>query len=338
MKKVKHILISRTDNIGDVVLTLPMASFLKQYYPEVKVTFLVRDYTVNVVRLHPDVDGVMSWDQLSAMPKKAAIQFLKKAQIDCVIHVYPKSKVAKLMCDAGIKYRVGTYRRVHHWLYCNQWAYFSRAKSKMHEAVLNLKLLKPLGIEDLPTLDYLKENFHLKTNIAISDKLKAYLHPEKFNLILHPFTNGHTREWPVSQFNALIRQLPKEKFNILITGSEKEAQNIKQRIAAQFPDVVNLAGKLTLFELMRLIENADGLIANGTGPMHLAAAFGIRTLGLFPSEKNVDPTRWAPVGKKAQWLMVDPNCQAPRCKAFPHCLCMESITVDQVKSVVMEWC
>lgn len=337
IKKIKHILISRIDNIGDVTLTLPMAAFLKAANPELKISFLVQDYTAELVRLNASVDEIISWDTLLSGSEKAAIQFLRSKNIDCVIHVYPKSRIARLMKRANISYRIGTFRRVYHWWTCNRLVYFSRAKSELHEAVLNLKLLKPLGI-DVPC-----EPIALVDKVTVVNKaplpthLAQYLSGDKFNLILHPFTNGHTREWPVSQFNALIRQLPKDKFQIIITGSSKELEKIKKRIISQCPDVINLAGKCSLTELMQFIAQADGLVANGTGPMHLAAAFGIHTLGLFPSEKNVDPKRWAPIGVKAEWLMVDPNCQAPRCKASPDCLCMESITVDQVQSVLMRW-
>lgn len=337
MRRVKHILISRTDNIGDVLLSLPMAYFLKQQFPEVKITYLVRDYTADLVRLRPEVDGIISWDQLSALPIKKATAFLKDQSIDCVIHVYTKSIISNLMRKAKIKYRIGTSRRIHHWWNCNRLVRFTRAKSDDHEAVLNLKLLKAFGIKIDCSADDLRDIVQLKTTDALSPRLHAFFNPEKFNLIIHPFTNGHTREWPVSHFNALIHQLPKDKFHILVTGSSNEAEKIKQRIKAACPSVVNLAGQCSLAELSQVIAHADGLVANSTGPLHMAAAFGIHALGLFPASAGVDPARWGPIGPKAEYLKADPNCQLPRCKSHDDCFCMESITVDQVKARILDW-
>ena len=53
---IKNILIVRTDRIGDVVLTLPLAGIIKKHYPECKVTFLVRDYTKEILDNHPYID------------------------------------------------------------------------------------------------------------------------------------------------------------------------------------------------------------------------------------------------------------------------------------------
>jgi heptosyltransferase-3 len=57
-----------------------------------------------------------------------------------------------------------------------------------------------------------------------------------------------------------------------------------------------------LDELIAFIFNADGLLASGTGPLHLAAASGIHALGLFPPSRPIHPGRWAPLGKKAEYL------------------------------------
>jgi heptosyltransferase-3 len=69
------------------------------------------------------------------------------------------------------------------------------------------------------------------------------------------------------------------------------------------PDtIVDMTGKMTLPQLISFISNADGLIASGTGPLHIAAMAGINTLGLFPSVRPIHPGRWAPLGKKAGFM------------------------------------
>ena len=55
----KNILIVRTDRIGDLILTLPLAGLIKKQYPDSKVSFLVREYTKNIVSNHPYIDEVI---------------------------------------------------------------------------------------------------------------------------------------------------------------------------------------------------------------------------------------------------------------------------------------
>src|SRR3569623_1521976 len=94
---IKHILVSRTDNIGDVVLTLPLLGILKKQYPQVKISFLARDYVHELIKNCVHVDEFVSWDALSHMSNPDAITFLKSKKIDAVIHVFPKKEIAVLM-------------------------------------------------------------------------------------------------------------------------------------------------------------------------------------------------------------------------------------------------
>ena len=334
---IKHLLISRTDNIGDVVLTLPLAGILKQQFPEMKISFLGRDYVRAIVEHCAYVDSFFSYDALTQLSHDDAIAEIKTQAFDAVIHAFPNKKVATLMKQAGVRERIGTSHRIYHWWTCNERVNFSRAKSDGHEAQLNLKLLKPFQFEINDDLQHLNDCLGLECKEPLPPHLKSLLKPDHFNLIIHPFTNGNTREWPVSHFNALIRQLPRDRVNVIVTGSQKESHVIQDRMVSQCPDVTNAAGHCSLRELIQLIAHADGLIANSTGPLHIAAALGIHALGLFPVTKGMDSKRWAPIGKKAEILAANPNCESPRCRAKHDCLCMESITVDQVKSVILNW-
>lgn len=337
IESVKHVLITSTHNIGDVLLTLPLAGILKQHFPAVKISFLAREYTRAMVEQSMHVDTFLSWDVLSQLPSSSAIEAVKSSVIDVVIHVVPNKKIAMLMKKAGVPNRIGTSRRWYHWLTCNRRVSLSHKKSTQHEAQINLKLLSPFQLAIQDDLPYLYKRMGLRTAAPLSPRLASLLRPNQFNLIIHPFTNGHTREWPVSHFNALIQQLPRDRFHFIITGSEAENEMIKTKMMPYGESVTNLAGQCSLQEFIQLIAHADGLVANATGPLHVAAAFGIHALGLYPITKGIDPVRWRPIGKQAEFLAADPACQKPLCRDKPDCFCMESITVDQVKNKIMRW-
>ncbi|OGO92699.1 MAG: hypothetical protein A3F10_03465 [Coxiella sp. RIFCSPHIGHO2_12_FULL_42_15] len=327
------IIISRTDNIGDVVLTLPLAALLKQKFPNVHITFLTRDYARAIVENCPDVDAFLSWNTLSTASKKEAKNILQQGRYDTIVHVFPQKPIAKLAKRANIKNRIGTTRRWYHFLTCNQRVRFSRAQSQRHEAQLNLHLLAPLGIPENYDISELTPLIRF-TPQQLTPELQRYLHPQKFNLIIHPLSNGHGREWPLSYFEALIKTLPLEKFHLIISGSQKEKIPLQPLLQA-CPQLTDVIGQLNLNQLLQLMAHCDGLIANSTGPLHMAAGTGINVLGLYPPASGMNPQRWQPLGKQARYLVAKENC-ALVCNNN-NCSCIRDISVQQVKKILLGW-
>ncbi|HRN42983.1 MAG TPA: hypothetical protein PK649_13060, partial [Vicingus sp.] len=89
--KNKTIIISRTDSIGDVVLTLPMAGLIKKFYPKSKIIFLGKTYTQPVIALSKHVNEFINWDELQKLPNK--VEALKSYKAEVFIHVFPNKEV-----------------------------------------------------------------------------------------------------------------------------------------------------------------------------------------------------------------------------------------------------
>lgn len=332
MQQPQHIIISRTDNIGDVVLTLPTAALIKQRWPNCKISFLARDYVADVIKACPDVDHFISWDTLQKLPRKQACQAL--ADADTLIHAFPRKQIAKLAKAAKIKNRIGTSHRLYHWFTCNRKVNFSRKKSDLHEAQLNLKLLAPLGLPTQASLVELINLTHLQKANTQPEAVQALLSTNKFNLVLHPLTNGNTKEWPLEKFAALIDLLPSEKFNCIVTGSVSELDKLEPWLN-HLPMVTNAVGKLSLAEFVNLLSHVNGVVVNSTGPLHIAAALGTPVVGLFPTDKGKDPGRWGPLGQEASFIEAQ-TCTACR-NMEGECQCMQSISPKSVANVVNSW-
>jgi ADP-heptose:LPS heptosyltransferase len=168
-----HILICRTDNIGDVVLTLPLAGFLKSRYPGIRIDMLVRAYAAPVVRHCRFVDNVIEYD-----PAGDPAAAIGHARYDTILFAFPNRRLAMAARRARIPNRVGTSHRLYHWLTCNKLAHFSRVKSTLHEAQLNFALLRPLGIDHVPSLAEIPALYGLSAPARSS--IGGY------HLILHP--------------------------------------------------------------------------------------------------------------------------------------------------------
>lgn len=322
--KTPHILISRVDAIGDVVLTLPVAAYIKQLFPKATVSFLGRTYTQPVINTMASVDAFINYDELKKISEGQQIEYLQKQNVDAIIHVLPNKHIARIARQAGIKLRIGTTNRVFHWFTCNNLVKLSRKKSDLHEAQLNLVLLKPLGLKHIPSLQEIVSHNEFLSKVELTPALNAVLSGNKFNLIIHPKSHGSGMEWSLDNFAELIHILQPEKFNIIVTGSENEKALLAIWLKTLPPTVQDMTGKMSLGQLITFISKSGGLIASGTGPLHLAALTGINTLGLFPSLRPIHPGRWAPVGKKAGYIESGTNN-------------LETITPFMVSEQVKTW-
>jgi len=303
---MKRILLSRTDSIGDVVLSIPMAGWLKQHIPGVEIHFLAKGYTAPILQTSAHVDEVILIDELSEKSPDQRIAFLKSQGYDAVVHVFPNSDVSQWMSEAKIPSRIGTMKRIHHLHTCNVRPWIGRKKSDLHESQLNLKLLSYFGYEKPLSLEEIGGLYGLDKVTPIQQEISAFLKENKFNLILHPRSLGSAREWGISKFADLIKILPSDQFNIILTGTEKEGVTFRDElISLNGVDVQDSTGRLDLHQLNTLIANADGLVAASTGPLHIAAAMGKHALGLFIAKRPMHPGRWAPVGPKAETIVHD---------------------------------
>lgn len=306
MNDLKNILISRTDAIGDVILTLPVAKVLKEAYPDAKVHFLGKSYTKEVVACYQYVDNFINFNELEQKSDSEFIDYLKKLEIDTVIHVFPNKRFAALCKKAKILNRIGTSSRVFHWWTCNKLIKLSRKSSDLHEAQLNLKLLKGLVPKVHFSINELNHFDGFNVCKEFKDLSDSLIDPTKKNIILHPRSHGSAKEWGLKNFEALINKLFKEGgFNIIITGTEVEGNSMRDFLNRNSDKVHDTTGLLSLAQLTYLISKSDALIAASTGPLHIASALGINCIGLFIMARPMHPGRWKPIGNNSHYLVHD---------------------------------
>lgn len=327
MKPDARIIISRTDSIGDVVLTLPMAGLLKRLFPQVKVIFLGRSYTKDVILLSEHIDEFVDYTALEKLSKAERIERIRLLNADVIIHVFPVKSIADLAKRAEIPLRVGTTNRLFHWLTCNKLIRLSRKNSALHEAQLNLKLLSFCTNEINIKLDQIPKLYGFTRIPAISSEHAAWINNDKFNLILHPRSKGSAKEWGLDNFSALINLLPKDRYRIFISGTKEEGDQIRDWLNAQ-RDIIDLTGKMSLSQFIAFINSCNGLVAASTGPLHIASALGKKAIGVFSPKRPIHPGRWAPIGISAEYVVFDKNCAA--CSAGKPCDCISRISPQQI--------
>ena len=329
-EKITNILISRTDSIGDVILTLPLAGMLKQFLPGVKIGFLGKKYTAPVINACEFVDTFIDVED-----------FMENAPMICgepvqyILHVFPKKKIAARAKKLHIPWRVGTRNRLYHWITCNKLFTLSRRKSFQHEALLNLEFLKVFGITPPTSLDQLYNYFGLNKIAPLKPEFSSLVSASKFNIIIHPKSQGSAREWPLHYFSQLIGLLDKDKFKIFISGTENEGVLLKPFLKEHENVVTDITGKMDLTQFISFIHQCDGLVANSTGPLHLAAVLGKFAFGIYPPIWPMNPVRWAPVGPNARTFVMDKSCDD--CRSRPaECHCILELTPQLIANAISE--
>ncbi|MFM7466796.1 MAG: glycosyltransferase family 9 protein [Crocinitomicaceae bacterium] len=324
-----RIIVSRTDSIGDVSLTLPICAWIKDKFPGVTLVFLGKEYTRQLVSSFDKIDEFLALEDLVDLPLTQRLEAIKA---DAILHVFPKREIASLAKKARIPLRIGTSHRAFHLLTCNKRVSFTRKRSDLHESQLNFHLLYPLGITEIPTIQEIQrlaENFQ-----PIEQNLPSLFQQIDLSqaIVLHPKSKGSAQEWPLEAYMKLCEKLMDLKIPVLFTGTQEEGNTFRQLIP-KHPAVIDTTGQLSLGELIYLISKTKGLVACSTGPYHIAGLCNRRAVGLFSSRKPIHPGRWHALGKNSVWLTFDNNCAA--CKKGKKCTCIERIPVSSVLDALL---
>jgi ADP-heptose:LPS heptosyltransferase len=264
--KMEKILVSRTDGIGDLLLTTPLFNELKMKFPKARVSALVSAYASPLLANNPCVDDIIIYEA----GKKDTAGMLKERGFDAVLAVYPRPALAWDFFMAAIPLRYGTSSRWYSFLY-NKRVKLSRKSSEKHESDYNLMLANELIGEARGQKEYY---FVSEDESAAAD---AILRSKGLS----------------GNFIAAAGK------KILLTGGKQEKEMIRRmalKIASDSVHVLN--EELGLREFAAVLGRAAVLVSGSTGPMHIAAALGVKTASFFPPDSipATAPRRWGPLG------------------------------------------
>lgn len=306
---IKKIIVSRTDNLGDVILTLPLITQIKKNFPKATITFLVKKYVYDLIKNYPGIDEFVFIDDLNESSKLR--KFFKQNKFDLMFNVYPRFEIALAAFLAGIKIRVGTGYR---WYSClfNRRNHEHRKTAEKHEAVYNLNLLK--------TVIHSKEDLPVEFNFQIREeeikKLNERLMQKSFDInsdfiIIHIPSKGSAAKLPNEKFIEYINAFNSEFTNVkvIFTGVKEERDEVEsvQKEINDKSNLINLCCELSLSELKTLISKSKLFISNSTGPIHIAGALNKNIIGFYPHHLPASKTRWQPLSKNSVILEPEVN-------------------------------
>ena len=293
--KPKNILLIQLWGIGESILTLPAINALRKSYKG-RISVLCTSRNKDVYFKNPDLDLVISIKPGFFSILKAMIKNFRS--YDLVIDMEEYLNTSALLSFSIGKKRLGYSHGIRSRV-CHQTVPYN---DRQHVSQTFMDLLKPLRIRKkaskLPRLICSKtdENhaMNILKNFGISGKF-AVFSPGSAE-------SSKIRLWKNSKWSELANQTSKKlKIPIVLVGgpdifemNEEIIKKIKDKRKAH-----NAAGKTTVRELFELIRRAELVISIDSGPMHVGAAQGTPTIGLFSPNT---PLRFGPLGKKCSYV------------------------------------
>jgi lipopolysaccharide heptosyltransferase I len=333
--------------LGDVVYAFPLVSAVKAHRPRARLTWIVEARLADVPRLHPGVDEVVtvdtrSWRALLRRGRWGAAwgEFLGfsravAGRFDLAIDVQGllKSGVAARLTRAPLRVgfassdcreRANAYCMTHH----------ASPVGPAHALAKNRGVLAALGIPagdprfeiSIPESDQAWARAWAEGQVGGSAAVLTTLHPGA----------GHSgKRWPMDRWLAVAERLADAGRRVAIVAGPEDRGTVSEAVKAMSRPAA-VATPPTVGALAALLRRAEMAIAGDTGPLHLAAALGVRTVGVYgPS----DPATAAPVGTGHTVIKHPCACgwvPGPtfnrRCAA--GFACMQAIHIDEVVHAV----
>ncbi len=303
--QARNVLAVRLDALGDVLMTTPALRALKESRPGRRLSLLTSPAGTEVARLVPEIDAVEVYDapwmkatapRADSGPDRAMIERLRDGGYDAAVifTVYSQNPLpAALLCylaDIPLRFahcRENPYQLLSHWVRDPE-----PDQGVRHEVRRQLDLVAAVGCR---TAD---ERLSLQFPKAALRRVRFLLEELGLDrgrpwLVVHPGASAPSRRYPPEQFAQAARLLVRESgYSIVFTGAESERPLVEQiRSLMQSPSH-SLVGRLRLEELAALLTEAPLLLANNTGPVHVAAAMGTPVVDLY-ALTNPQHTPWA---------------------------------------------
>jgi heptosyltransferase-2 len=333
---MNRILVTRTDRLGDLVLSTPVFEALRQKFPEAHLACITLLENRAVVEGNPYLNEVILYDKLgSERGWFGNLRFaarLAGKRFDSVIHLHPTNRMHLVSWLARIPVRIG-YRKKNGWALTHS-IEDRKAEGTKHESEYNFDLLKFLEIEPPKKI---APHFPLKEKdrLSLALLLKTLgLDPERPYAVLNPSASCPSKIWPAQRFASLADRLEQERgLQVALIGAIPDRRFAKKVEEFAGKPVIDLSGKLSLGALGWLLKGAKLLISNDSGPVHVARAVGTPVISLFGRNlAGLSPRRWGPLGEAGKVIHKEvacPVCLAHRCRI--NFLCLDVVTVEEVE-------
>lgn len=327
-----RILLIKPSSLGDIVHTLPVLNLLRRRWPEAKIAWLIRDTFAGLIEGHPQLDEVITFNRArfaqwwfnprAAFELFGFLRSLGRRNFDLVIDLQGLHRSGWLARLTHAPARVGfeNARELAPLFYTH---HVPVKSMDQHAVDRYLSVAEALGCGREPV------EFKFPIKPADRTHVESLLTGVGKYAVFLPGTNWPTKRWPTQHFAALVEPLKAQRGLTTVIAGGPDVLPIANEILASFPSggLINVVGKTNLQQLVALLDGASLVIANDTGPMHIAAAMNKPLVTMFGP---TNPVRTGPYGRADSVVRVDIPCSPCYSRRCSHVSCMKWLSPEAV--------
>lgn len=321
-----RILLIKPSALGDIVHALPVLKLLRNRFRDAHIAWMVSPSFESLIKKHPALNETLLFDRnnLSNLAHgvdgvsriTGLVRELNSRQFDLTIDLQGLLRSGMVAWGTHAPVRIGfSYAREGAWL-----AYTHRVDTPHHErhAVERyLDIAEALGCGRGPV------EFDFGLQQSDRDSVSTLLGDTNEFAVILPGTNWETKRWPAEHFATLSQQIRRELGLKIVIAGAKDAIPLAEKI----PHDLNLAARTSLPQLVALLERASLVIANDSGPMHIAAALNRPLVTIYGP---TNPIRTGPYNRLNTVVRLDIACSPCYSRKCSHTSCMNWLTPDLV--------
>ena len=308
--KIEKILVISLSNIGDVILTTPVISLLRQRFPQSYLAVMVGPKAESLFQNSSTIDKLLIFDKKEPLGKKVKLLWdLWKNRFDLVIDLR----------NTAIPFFIWPRYRT---------SFFVKQSSKlMRQRHLDqIEFLMPVH-DFVNRFDF----FSPLERQTVDRKLGqcgVYL-DQPMTVILAPGAGSELKRWTVSGFSELANHFLKQNAFVILVGDEREDKIGNELERNMIKPVANLIGKLTLRELAALIDGASLVVANDSAVMHMSHELNRPTVAIFGPTNEKKYGRGGFIYKTVRLHLDCAPCEKAQC-ALERRKCLDDLSSAEV--------
>ncbi len=295
MKQQKKILVIKLSALGDFIQAMGPMAAIRRHHPDAHITLL----TTKMFKVFGEKCGYFNNIKIDERPKMLNPLGWLKLRKELIDGQFDR------VYDLQNNDRTATYLKLFPRKNRPEWVGAAKGASHRNDSPERIaghafdghkQTLNMVGIDDIEidNLSWAKED------------LSAFRLEEPYILFVAGCSPQHPQKrWPAEKYGELANLLNKEGFQIITVGTDAE-RDVTSKIEEICPQVLNITGQTSLFQIAALSHGAHAAIGNDTGPMHMAGPTGCPSLALFSNHSNTD--RHAPKGKNVITLQKENIC------------------------------
>ena len=316
VRDVERILVLRANGIGDLVFVLPALDALRAAYPQARLTLLAHEWHAELLKGRPgpvdDVEvvpgGPQDWARVSSgdhAPLAELVARLSQEGVDLALQLHGGGRESNhLVAALGARVTAG--------LATGDAPALDRTIGYVYDQNEVLRYLEVARLVGADPLD-------VDPTLAVTDddrlECSALLPDVDRLVVLNPGAGDVRRRWPAERFAALGEALAHDGWDVVVSGGPTDVGLVRQVVSAMHAPAVDLAGRLSLGGFLGLAERAGLVVSNDTGPLHLAAAVGAPTVGVFWASNALVA---APLTRERHRPVVAWDGGCPACGVHPR--------------------